>query len=307
MSILSSKIMDRDIMATYSSNHMKSGNVVNIRGRFPPPILWPLEHYSFHQTNTNGFKNLTSLNVPENVNTFLSYGPKFMLPAFSLSSVKDKDNIWNTILKMLENSGYTTIRYNFEHVELKNLFLQHIGDNYHISRQCRKLLSIAAETHEFLKQHKNETILVEGDKGKKIGLMWRDQFADLSDNFILDGIKSGQYIEHNPDDVSSFLSTTQTTYKNNVSTFISSMYHPNHVNLFYISKANPTPHESKFIQGMNAYVKRTLTKVEWNVPIYRPTLKLHKDPLKVRPVICKRHTPSISVGKVIRFVLGKIM
>lgn len=61
------------------------------------------------------------------------------------------------------------------------------------------------------------------------------------------------------------------------------------------------------LDGMNSYVYGLLSNVSWGMPNFRPVIKFHKDPIKLRPVICKRATPSIKVGEVIRYALSKLM
>lgn len=57
-----------------------------------------------------------------------------------------------------------------------------------------------------------------------------------------------------------------------------------------------------YIIFINMLVVNQLRSVVWGVPTFGPTVKLHKDPW----MICKRGTPSISVGEVIRSALDHI-
>lgn len=61
------------------------------------------------------------------------------------------------------------------------------------------------------------------------------------------------------------------------------------------------------LRGMNAYVIKALSTVTWAFPHFCPRVKFHKDPVAVRPVISKRGSPSITLGKVIISCLSKIM
>lgn len=56
----------------------------------------------------------------------------------------------------------------------------------------------------------------------------------------------------------------------------------------------------KILHSGNRKVGYTLKNICLGMPRFRPTIKLHKDPRKVRPVISKRGTPSITIGRVIR-------
>lgn len=60
------------------------------------------------------------------------------------------------------------------------------------------------------------------------------------------------------------------------------------------------------VRGLNQYVYECLNGCAWGFPSFRPSIKYHKDPLKLRPIVCKRGTPSIGVGNAIRYVVSKV-
>lgn len=53
----------------------------------------------------------------------------------------------------------------------------------------------AAETNEFLKAKYKAAALVDGDKGKIIGLLPPPQFIKLCEGFLQDNIMLGNYVE----------------------------------------------------------------------------------------------------------------
>lgn len=77
--------------------------------------------------------------------------------------------------------------------------------------------------------------------------------------------------------------------------------------LFLMPSTGLTSREISVIEGMNAYVFGKLSAISWGMPNFRPVIKYHKDPIKLRPVICKRNTPSINVGEAVCYALSKIM
>lgn len=61
------------------------------------------------------------------------------------------------------------------------------------------------------------------------------------------------------------------------------------------------------VKKLSVFVRCTLSRVDWKIPVFRPTLKCHKTPIKIRPVISKRRTANTQVGKVICSAFSKIM
>lgn len=299
--VLGSSIYDRDIFVDSTS---KAIGPPIVRGSFPAEQSLPDVKRPHIRAVPRGFANLTSLQVPEGVSILLSLGPKFMLPAYTLFCGEERKSMWEEMLYELERAGYSQIRRKFMHEELKKLYEEHVGDCHYVSQMDSYLLRLANETNTFLRSHSDTVSLVEGDKGKIFGLMYRPSFAALSDGFINAGVAKGQYCEFQVESESSFLDEVEAKYKVQVVGFCSSLYDKKYSNqkLFL-----PLPKKlSASVFSMNLYVRNTLTRVAWKVPVFRPTLKVHKKPHSIRPIISKRHTPSILVGKVIRTALGLI-
>lgn len=252
---------------------------------------------------------MTSLTIPPTVSSFLSLGPKFMLSSFTLLCEEEKKDFWEHMLYMLEGAGYSTIRYHFEHEELLRAYNEHVGDRYYVKSKSKGFLLAAYETNKFLKDHHTGYAFVEGDKGKVVGLLPRKLFIELCDGFIQSGLASGNYKEFVIADEASFLVSVKDIYMDFIAP-LNRLHHKRSFQgefLFVPSPHAYTPATLKELQKMNAYVRGSLLRANWKVPVFRPTLKFHKNPLKVRPVISKRDTPSIVVGRVIRYALNQIL
>lgn len=76
--------------------------------------------------------------------------------------------------------------------------------------------------------------------------------------------------------------------------------------VFTLSPLNRNASDVEVVKGMNSYFSGTLSRANWGMPSLNPSVKYHKDPIKVRPIVCKRGTPSITVGYAVRYVLDKL-
>lgn len=216
--------------------------------------------------------------------------------------------MWEGLLDQLELAGYATVRYKSEHDSLRAKFDQHVGDSNLVTRMSRKILIDAYTTDKFLRQHNRHAALVEGDKGKVVGLMSRVQLVSLIEDFINEGLACGRYRLFSLADEASFLQSVEKLYLGAITPFNRLQHGASSFSGFlFLILPDSTAVQRKEIISLNAYVRSILTHVSWAVPTFRPSIKFHKEPVKIRPVISKRGTPSISVGKVIRLALERVM
>lgn len=300
-------LYERDLC--HLSAYPKSRFIRNqdVRGRFPKYFVWGLEELKNYREVPGAFVNLTKLEVPEKVKAFLSYGPKFMLPSYTLHSAEYKLAEWDALIYELEESGYVDASYKIGQVDLSSAFQEHMGDDNRVFKRDLRVFSLAYITDKFLQKHKKTVILVEGDKGKKIGLMYRDGFMSLCDKYISDNVKKGNYVEFSIEDEATYISEIRKQYEEIVAPYLLEYSCDEmRVKRIFIPDINKLLSNSH-IKGCNAFIRANLRRVEWKIPVLQPTIKFHKDPVKIRPVICKRGTPSISVGKVIKFTIEQIM
>lgn len=138
--------------------------------------------------------------------------------------------------------------------------------------------------------------------------MPRVQLIDLIHNFIDDGLSCGRCREFLLANGTTFLSSMKPIYLDVIAPFNRLTHSGSSFDDFlYIAYRDSTASEFKNIISLNSYARSLLVSVDWAMPSFRPTIKFHKDPVKIRPVISKRGTPSIDVWKVVRFALERIM
>lgn len=140
-----------------------------------------------------GFENMTRLVVPSYLASYFSWGPKFMLPPHSRVCPGEHDADWEVVRKTLRDSHYDLHSSDPRVAALKQSYQTHAGGDYYVRRKSRFMLALASAAGEFLAEHSTRALIVEGDKGKRGGLMYRADFARLTDAFINDGISCGEY------------------------------------------------------------------------------------------------------------------
>lgn len=76
--------------------------------------------------------------------------------------------------------------------ELQKEYEAHVSDRYTLSRMDFRVLMLAATTCNFLRRIRHRALVVEGDKGKLVGQVYRASFCDLNDAFLAAGLSSGE-------------------------------------------------------------------------------------------------------------------
>lgn len=130
----------------------------------------------------------------------------------------------------------------------------------------------------------------------------------LSYIFRHHSIVTGRYVEFNPSSIEAYVEGLKQQYKE----FLRGMALPpvgagnTSSVVFTLCPHNQSMTDAEMVKGMNTYIFCTLSRANWGVPSSNPSVKYHKDPIKVRPIVCKRGTPSIAVGYAVRYVLEKL-
>lgn len=138
-----------------------------------------------------GFLNMSGLAIPVNIRSILSMGPKYMLPSFTLVSEVDKAKGWIGLLDMLGNAKHVSALYMPEKGVLKGGYEKYTGDGYKLNRKERLILGEVIKVDAFFKENP-EVQLVEGDKGKMVGVLKREEFISLCNNFIEGGLEESE-------------------------------------------------------------------------------------------------------------------
>lgn len=296
---------ERDVFLTLPIDHQNTGENVLLRGKFPD--LLSTSRSSILSVE-GSFRNLTNLVIPKSVSTFLSLGPKFMLPAFTNLSETTVIDDWDCIIEELKRAEYPGIEMAVMQRTLRKAFNLHTADISHTRKIDQYLLFLARSTSIFLKRHQKNVVLVEGDKGKIVGLMPRAEFVDLCENYIMDGLTTGRYVSSIWIDEDDVISNQKELFYPAVKPFQGYFdLKSKKLRLFMPISRQIIIEDYKAIRRMNVFVSSAIGRAIWGVPIFRPSVKYHKTPAKLRPIVSKRHTPSIAIGKAILFALKKIM
>lgn len=234
---------------------------------------------------------MTKLYVPKHVASYLSMGPKFMLPSYSNFTCAAVNADFAQVLTSLNRLG----NYEVMHEPmLRNLREAHrisMGVDYYVSRADQRMLFAAQAVEEFLQLHP-DIMVVDGDKGKKTGLIYRNEFDTMCMGFLRNGVTSGQYVFHAQLRLDVYMAKLRAMYVDFIAKF--NMYSGTRHLYMGLTSA-----QESIAAGRNAEVYHVLSSVEWVVPKFIPTVKYHKTPLTIRPVISKKGSASMSVGKVI--------
>lgn len=191
MTLHANSIFERDMVVEKVDADGKV-DVCVLRGRFPPPFHWILEQILPLKRVPGSFVNTTTLPVPCTVSSFLSLGPKFILPSFTLVGPGEKDDGWFTLLSKLGGVDYFVENSVLDFQELQRLYEAHVGDRYSLSRIDRSILMLAATTCNYLRRVRHLAMVVEGDKGKLVGLVYRASYCDMVDAYLTAGLESGK-------------------------------------------------------------------------------------------------------------------
>lgn len=133
---------------------------------------------------------MSGVDIPPNIRAILSMGPKYMLPSYTLLSNEDEARGWNELQNILGNAGYVNVQFNPEKEWLKEEYESFSRDQCVLSRRDRVILAEVSKIDTFFKTHP-EIQLVEGDKGKMVGVMQKDEFLGLCEGFVKEGVVEG--------------------------------------------------------------------------------------------------------------------
>lgn len=217
-------------------------------------------------TQQSWLKNLSDVELPQEISTILSLGPKFCLPPNKydikipnlLSAINQvTDSIEEQKRKDILTSKFINIITNFMNGD-------HINNSY--------LLKMFQKTKIFLKEHP-ELIVIQSDKGNVTTIMKRDQYNRLAQN-QLDNEENYQRLSKDPSH------STQL-------------------------KANNLVSELKKRGQLNAELASQLMYYKGNAAQFYGLPKIHKDNLDLRPIIASLDSPNCMLAEFIKDILTK--
>lgn len=238
-----------------------------------------------------GFVNMTKLSIPAYVSSFLSLGPKFVLPSYGFFTDAAVSEDWRVFHSSLHRYGCSEALYQPLLGLLRCAHSESMGCIAFVSRAEQRILYQANAVEEYLQCHP-EIMVVEGDKGKKTGLIDRGEFDKMCLAFLFKGVRSGQYKYHASLHLPTYLDASRKNYMDLIGSYCMDggckrLYLPSYDDLTDIA------------DGRNRRVYQVLKRAEWKVPTFIPSVKYHKTPLAIRPVVSKKGSASVSVGIII--------
>lgn len=306
--ILRRDVLERNVYGRFPSSHPRRGEGIVIRGAYP---TIPTHFSSVRRSVRNkGFTNLTRITVPTNVEYFLSQGPKYMLPCLTLTHSIEQGMWWERMIDELAKAGYCLLsQFGFLSEVLRSEYLKHLGEGDHLSFNDIHMLLDGMATNRFLSSNYKHVLVVEADKGKKMCLVYRSQYAKLCDAFLDKGVRDLRYKRVFIENESTFIKQVQDLYLTMVSCYTCSIYDLTYEDrrLFRVLPNESNRSHIEEVERMNTYTGRLLRNLKWNFPVFLPSLKIKPSELKIRPLMRKRNTPSIGVGNAINYTLEKIM
>lgn len=296
--VLAKDYCEKDVCeVSYTSGSFYTRTVIT--GNFPLAVEdWDVRTMPFLRQVPGGFVNLTRCTVPRDVSALLSYGPKFMLPVYTLMSQGESNVEFRNLIANLRMYGYASAGYSGCEDPLYLAHRCHTSENIKYTQMERSLLVVVSKVMDFLKSHRKVAIVVLGDKGKKVGLVTKSQFKMLCDDHINTAIGNGMYEEFQIGDMSQFLAMMRTSFTHHEVIMRLRNFEDYPACSLYVAGLSTANQD--LLNGLNRQVAHMLSKVEWRFPVFSPTLKFHKDPLVLRPIISKCGSPSIALGLVIK-------
>lgn len=271
---------------------------VGSRCSLPHRSLWPRSVAKNFPLIPGAFVNMTPLAVPAYVASYLSLGPKFMLPSFGKFTNSAVTTDFNTVLASLRSAGCMEAVREPNLTQLRSTHATSLGAGHNLSLGDQRVLYQAQAVEEYLELH-SDVMVVEGDKGKKVGLISRQQFDEMCMKFLLGGVRAGQYKLRTGLNVKDYQIHLKEQYDVMVQAF-----HPNTgAKHLYLSLGEA---DVPLCDGRNRKVHYVLSHAEWRMPMFIPTVKYHKTPLSLRPVVSKKGSASVAVGRVICEALTRI-
>lgn len=297
-------MFDRDV---YTANHLGGlcmNRIVN-RGTFPKDIdKLDRRDQPFLRRVPGGFVNLTRSLVPSDVCALFSYGPKFMIPTYTLMSVGERNVEFRNMIRNLRLFGYSCAGYGGEACPLLLAYKEHTSDSIKLNRMERSILHVVSQAMALLKRVRKIALIALGDKGKKVGLVYKFDYMRLCNDYINTALMTCMYEELHIKDISKFIQEVRSGFHRNFDIIRLRNFRQYPYDCLYI--ANMSESNMGLIEGLNKQVVYLLSRIEWRCPSFSPTLKFHKDPLALRPVISKCGGPSIALGRVIKMALERI-
>ena len=136
------------------------------------------------------FMNLTNLEVPQNVKTYIAMGPKFIPPMEDIP-------ISELILNMVQIENICIDNNVLPNIDFKRNLCKKISKNLdrNMKYMEKHIIKIKREHQNYMRKYKDEIIVVQTDKGNISTLMEKKIYFEKMDLLIKKGIENNTYIK----------------------------------------------------------------------------------------------------------------
>lgn len=209
--------------------------------------------------HTKWIKNLTSMDIDQDVLKFLSLGPKFALPTtFNNLPIENYICDLEFAINNVDESCRDKLRKEFCSI------LHNAKQNRKVQNLDKLILRLHYKTHKFLRDNPN-LIVTTSDKGNTTVIMHKQEYIDKNIE-ILSDTQTYQIISR--DNTKSIQSS--------LNTLIQSWHNKKYINST----------EKQFLQCHNG-----------TIPKYYALPKIHKDGIPLRPIVSSRGSPFYNLCK----------
>lgn len=146
-----------------------------------------------------GFKNFTNIVIPDNIQTILSVGGKFIIPyrTYTLEDIidmiQDVEEIWDSTThdNKIQNIG-----------KWKNSLIKDmIHEKINLGKRERNIIKTITDLEDFIKSNEHVCIK-EADKGKQTIILYKKEFNEMANKFMERALNDELYIYLEDDDKS---------------------------------------------------------------------------------------------------------
>lgn len=233
-----------------------------------------------------GFTNFTKHTFPPNIAALLSYGPNYMLPIPNLQLYEFLISI-NELNDQIKEHDMTT--YYNNKVQLYHKITRFLAEFDHtLSKKEKYIINTIVDLDLFLSD-KNIHI-IESDKTKSTVAIEDKEYRELTTKMINEGMLNGLYkpVKAKGEYI---LNKLLSCYNCKVRVIRSNF-------IFY----NRTPQNIQIEEQCNYILNNYSNKI----PQMYPTIKTHKNPHKMRPIVDRKYAINTTIGLVINKILSPI-
>lgn len=223
----------------------------------------------------NWFQNLSNTIIPTDIQNILALGPKFTVDytrkSFPIhNTITDCENIIKNLNSQIKIEQQSEIRNRM--VQILSTHMNKI-DSY-ISPQQSYIQTLFYKTKKFLKQHKNDIIIIEADKGNISAAMNKSEYTGKMESILADNNRF-RHLARDP--------TLRLERQNNA--IVKSLF------------------DKSYIDEIK---KKILTTYTSNAPRCYAMIKLHKPDRPLRVVIPNIGNPNRNISKFINNICSSI-